>query len=188
MLSALTDREREESDTRLFRRFLSLPQVERARTIFLFWGIRGREPDTARLVRALHARGKVVCLPRMLPEHRMEVRRYVPDCPLVEASFGILEPDEGCCPTVERADIDLVLVPAVCYDRLGYRLGFGGGYYDRWLEEFRGVTVGLCRQAVLRDRVPREPHDSRVEILLTEWEQFPPQKTAETEKLSVPAL
>ena len=65
-----------------------------------------------------------------------------------------------------------MLVPAVCYDRRGYRLGFGGGYYDRWLEGFSGVTAGLCREAVLQDEVPIEAHDARVDILLTEEESL----------------
>ena len=171
-LSALTDRERQESDEKLFCRFLALPQVEAAETVFAFWGIPGKEPDTARLIENLLAAGKTVCLPRMLPGHRMEVRRYLPQYPMKEADFGILEPDPALCPVVEREGIDLVLVPAACYDRRGYRLGFGGGYYDRWLAEFRGVTVGLCRQAVLQELVPIEVHDSRVDVLLTEDEQI----------------
>lgn len=170
-LAALTPEELRRSDDDLFAQFLVLPQVEQAKTIFAFWGIPGREPDTSRLVEALLARGKRVGLPRMLPEHRMEIRQYDPACPLVSVSFGILEPGRDC-PLLPREEIDLVLVPAVCYDRLGYRLGFGGGYYDRWLEQFHGVRVGLCRRAVLQNRVPAEAHDSRVDLLLTEKEIF----------------
>lgn len=170
-LSALSRSELVRSDDALFARFLALPQVEAARTIFAFWGIPGKEPDTSRLIGELVRRGKTVGLPRMLPEHRMEVRRYDPDRPLVKVSFGISEPGEDC-PLLEREDIGLVLVPAVCYDRLGYRLGFGGGYYDRWLEGFSGVKVGLCREAVLRDAVPTEAHDAKVDILLTERESL----------------
>ncbi|MGE4275944.1 MAG: 5-formyltetrahydrofolate cyclo-ligase [Lawsonibacter sp.] len=170
-LANLTPQELRRSDDALFTRFLALPQVEQAKTIFGFWGIPGREPDTARLIEVLLARGKRVGLPRMLPEHRMEIRQYDPDRPLVSVSFGISEPGEDC-PLLSPEEIDLVLVPAVCYDRRGYRLGFGGGYYDRWLEHFRGVRVGLCRRAVLQDRVPTEAHDSRVDLLLTEEEMF----------------
>lgn len=166
-LSALGQSELVRSDNALFARFLALPQVEAAKTIFAFWGIPGKEPDTSRLIGELVKRGKTVGLPRMLPEHRMEVRRYDPDRPLVKVSFGISEPGEDC-PLLGRENIDLVLVPAVCYDRRGYRLGFGGGYYDRWLENFSGVTVGLCREAVLRETVPTEAHDAKVELLLTE--------------------
>ena len=97
----------------------------------------------------------------------METRLYDPAIPMKQVSFGILEPGEDC-PLVPREEIDLVLVPAVCYDRRGYRLGFGGGYYDRWLERFEGPTVGLCREAVLQETVPIEAHDRRVDTLITE--------------------
>lgn len=170
-LSALSRSELVRSDDALFARFLALPQVEEAKTIFAFWGIPGKEPDTSRLIGELVKRGKTVGLPRMLPEHRMEVRRYDPDRPLVKVSFGISEPGEDC-PLLDRENIDLVLVPAVCYDRRGYRLGFGGGYYDRWLKNFSGVTVGLCREAVLRETVPTEAHDAKVDLLLTERESL----------------
>lgn len=170
-LSALSRSELVRSDDALFARFLALPQVEAAKTVFAFWGIPGKEPDTSRLIGELVKRGKTVGLPRMLPERRMEVRRYDPDRPLVKVSFGISEPGEDC-PLLEREDVGLVLVPAVCYDRRGYRLGFGGGYYDRWLEGFSGVTVGLCREAVLRETVPIEAHDAKVDILLTEGESL----------------
>lgn len=158
-------------DDALFAAFSALPQVEAASTLFAFWGIPGREPDTGRLIRALTARGKRVGLPRMLPGRQMEVRLYEPDRPLVPASFGILEPPADA-PLLARPDIDLALVPAVCYDRRGFRLGFGGGYYDRWLSGFSGFTVGLCRDCVLQDRVPTEDHDCRVDLLLTETRRF----------------
>lgn len=86
----------------------------------------------------------------------MEIRQYMPDRPMVSVSFGISEPDLSC-PILTQDEIDLILVPAVCYDKAGYRLGFGGGYYDRWLEHFNGFRVGMCRNAVLQDKVPTEP-------------------------------
>lgn len=170
-LAALTAGELRASDDALFTRFLALPQVKAAKTIFSFWGVPGREPDTARLVWELVRSGKSVGLPRMLPDRQMEVRRYDPDKPLVTVSFGLSEPGENCS-LIGREDIDLTLVPAVCYDRWGYRLGFGGGYYDRWLEHFSGTRVGMCRKAVLQDRIPIADHDAKVDILLTEGESL----------------
>ena len=159
------------SDDALFAAFSALPQVEAASTIFAFWGIPGREPETGRLVQALTARGKRVGLPRMLPGRQMEARLYDPERPMVQAELGVWEPDSGC-PLVKREDMDLILVPALCYDRQGCRLGFGGGYYDRWLAGDSTPRVGLCRRAVLQERVPAEPHDSRVDVLLTEEESL----------------
>ena len=171
-LAALTPQELQESDRALFSAFLSLPQVREAQTLFLFWGIPGREPETQMLVRTLTAQGKQVGLPRMLPGHQMEVRLYRPELPLVQPPFGIWEPPEAA-PLLERDAIHLALVPAVCYDRAGYRLGFGGGYYDRWLSGFGRFTVGLCRDCVLQTQVPRESHDRRVDLLLTETQRLP---------------
>ena len=165
-------------DDALFARFLALPQLEEARTVFVFWGIPGREPETARLIPRLLERGKRVGLPRMLPGRQMELRLYDPGRPMVPAAFGILEPGEDC-PLVDRGEADLILVPAVCYDRRGYRLGFGGGYYDRWLAGSAALRVGLCREAVLQDAVPIEAHDTRVDILLTEEESLSLPRTAE---------
>jgi 5-formyltetrahydrofolate cyclo-ligase len=160
------------SDNALFSAFTALPQVKSASTLFAFWGIPGREPDTAQLIRALTACGKRVGLPRMLPGRHMEVRLYDPDRPLIPAAFGILEPSADA-PLLPREDIELALVPAVCFDRRGFRLGFGGGYYDRWLSGFSGITVGLCRDCILQDQVPIEDHDCRVDLLLTETRRFP---------------
>lgn len=171
-VSAIPQPELDRADDAMFSHFLALPQVREAKTIFAFLGIPGREPETERLLRTLNEQGKRVCLPRMLPGHLMELPLYDPAAPMKEVAFGIREPDESA-PLVPKDEVDLVLVPAVCYDKQGYRLGFGGGYYDRWLEHFTGFRVGLCRQAILQDKVPTEPHDSRVDVLITETGPIP---------------
>ena len=169
-LAGLSPAERERSDAMLFERFLQLPQVQNSRRLLLFLGVPGREPDTARLLPRLLASGYQFALPRMLPEHGMEFRRYDPDRPLVQARFGIREPGEDC-PLVPKDWGEVILVPGAAFDREGCRLGFGGGYYDRWLPGFPGFRVGLCREAALQDRLPREPHDCRVDRVLTEKEE-----------------
>lgn len=164
-LVKLPEPERMAEDDALFSTFLSLPEVERSRTLFLFCGV-GTEPDTTRLFAPLRERNKRIALPRMLPGRQMEVRQFCPDRPLVRHPFGILEPDKGC-PLIPTEEIDLVLVPALCYDRRGFRLGMGGGYYDRWLVHYSGITTGLCRQALLRESLPSDPHDRPVDIVIT---------------------
>lgn len=171
-LSAMTAQALQAGDQALFAAFLALPQVQQAQTLVLFWGVPGREPDTASLVRELAERGKRVGLPRMLPGHQMEVRLYEPDRELIPASFGIWEPSQDA-PLLSPDEIDLTLVPALCYDRSCVRLGFGGGYYDRWLAGYRGFTVGFCRDALLQDRVPAQSHDRRVDLVLTETLRIP---------------
>ena len=166
-LAKLSGAEMAESDEALFARFLSLPDVQNAKVIFGFWGIPGKEPNTRLLIEKLLEQGKIVGLPRMLPGRQMEVRQYDPAIPMVKAAFGIEEPSTDCR-LLSKEEIDLVLTPAVAYDNQGYRMGFGGGYYDRWLPDFTGSTVGLCRDCVLQDGVPVEPHDAQVDVVVTE--------------------
>ena len=166
-LAELSPEEMQKSDEALFENFLALPEVRSAKVIFAFWGIPGKEPNTRLLIDKLLSQGKTVGLPRMLPGRQMEVRRYDPAIPMVKAAFGIEEPSVDC-PLIPKSEIDFVLTPAVAYDQRGYRTGFGGGYYDRWLEHFTGKTVGLCRDKVLRTEVPAEAHDAKVDAVVTE--------------------
>ena len=165
-LRSLSPEQRRESDRALLDRFLALPQVADAHTLLLYHGL-GTEPDTARLLEPLWALGKRVCLPRCLPGNEMEARVVRRETVLVPHPWGMLEPGLDC-PLAGPADIDLVLVPGLAFDRSGGRLGQGGGFYDRWLAGFSGLTVALCRGLVLLDQVPRESHDRRVDLVVTE--------------------
>lgn len=156
-LRELSPQVRRASDDALFARFLALPQVEAADTLLLYHGM-GGEPDTARLLPALWARGKAVCLPRCLPGHGLEARLVRTDSALIPHPYGMLEPGEDC-PLVGKDAIGLVLVPGLAFDPSGGRLGQGGGFYDRWLADYAGCTAALCRTALLLPQVPRAPHD-----------------------------
>lgn len=163
---SLTDKEKKESDALLLRHFLTLPEVEKCSSFLLYYGV-GKEPDTAPLLEALLSQGKLPALPRCLPGGKIEARRYLGQTRLVPNSFGIPEPDDGC-PTVSREELSLILVPGLCFDERGFRLGHGGGYYDRYLERFGGLTVALCRDRLLFPALPVEEHDRPVHRILTE--------------------
>ena len=154
------------SDAALHARFLALPQVRLARTLLLFWGV-GTEPDTLPLIDELLAQGKRVALPRCLPHRGMEARLIRGREGLVPGAFRIPEPGEDC-PVAARDEIDVILVPNLCCDREGYRLGHGGGYYDRYLAGYRGFTVAFCPRFLLLDRVPRDERDVPVRLVLTD--------------------
>lgn len=170
-MEAVARPERQRSDEALFARFLSLRQVAEADVILLFHGM-GAEPDTKQLIAPLTGRGKAVLLPRCLPGHEMEARRVEADTVLIRHAYGMLEPGEDC-PLFDRGRIGLILVPGLAFDREGYRLGWGGGYYDRYLNGFQGVSAALCRERFFLPRVPREPHDKAVDVLVTETGTWP---------------
>ena len=92
----------------------------------------------------------------------MDARRYDPAVPLVRHRFGMLEPGPRR-PVAPPEEIDLILVPGLAFDRSGYRLGQGGGYYDRYLPRSRACMVALCRDCFLLSAVPREEHDRPVD-------------------------
>jgi len=167
-LSSLTPEERRTSDEALFKGFLALPQVVAAKTILLFFGV-GIEPDTKQLLMPLLAAGKRVALPRILPERQMEARLVgTPGGDALHiGALAIPEPSKDAT-LLLPGELDLILVPALCCDRAGYRLGQGGGYYDRYLSAYHGATVALCRELVLQERLPREEHDWPVQVLMTE--------------------
>ena len=165
-LKALSPEQRRESDRALLARFLALPQVKGASTLLLYHGM-GTESDTSRLLEPLWEAGKQVALPRCLPGNQMEARLVQRDTVLVPHPWGMLEPGTDC-PLAGPADIDLVLVPGLAFDRSGGRLGQGGGFYDRWLAGYSGLTAALCREAVLLEQVPREGHDRSVDLVVTE--------------------
>ena len=170
-LAALSPLTRAEEDRVLLARFLSLPQVRAADTLLLYHGA-GTEPDTAQLLPPLWAAGKRVCLPRCLPGAGLEARLVSPDSELVPHPYGMMEPDADC-PVLDKAAIQTALIPGLAFDRSGGRLGRGGGYYDRWLADFRGFTVALCRAVQLLDAVPLAGHDRRVDLVVTACGLYP---------------
>lgn len=149
--------------------FLALPETQAAQTVLLFYGV-GREPDTRGLIETLLARGKRVVLPRCLPERQMEARQITALDQLRPGAYRIPEPPETC-PIIPKEEIDLALIPNLCCDRQGRRLGHGGGYYDRWLAGFSGRTVALCPDAWLQEALPQDKFDMPVELVLTETSQ-----------------
>lgn len=171
-LATLSSQARIAGDEALFRRFLALPQIESVRTVLLYHGM-DTEPDTVRLLSPLWDMGKQVCLPRCLPGNQMEARLVQRDSTLVRHPYGMLEPGPDC-PLIPPDQIDLVLVPGLAFDRSGGRLGRGGGYYDRWLAGFSGITAALCRDGLLMEAIPRLPHDLGVDLVVTETGLYGP--------------
>ncbi len=155
--------EKKQSDLALFARFLSFLRQREPASLFLFYGV-DREPETALLLERLSPH-LALSLPRCLPGRRMEFRRYLGPDHLSPSRFGIPEPDLSC-PLAPSPD--LILVPNLCCDLRGFRLGHGGGYYDRYLAAHPCPTVALCRERFLFHRVPVETHDYRLDVILTE--------------------
>ena len=142
---------------------LSLPQVAAAGTVAAYYSI-GTEPDTHSLVYALWKRGSYVILPLLLPGGDLDWASYEGTDSLVPGPRGLLQPAEPPRGTATVSRADVVLVPAVAVDRSGYRLGRGGGSYDRVLARVgeQVPSIALLYDDELVDEVPVDEHDQAV--------------------------
>lgn len=156
------------SDHAIEARVLTLDAWEQARTVFIYVSA-GREPDTRGLLRAAINASKTLAVPLTYAGGMMEARIIGSLDELKPGRLGILEPD-GAAPILAPDKIDLIVVPCIAADRQGYRLGHGGGYYDRYLANVRCDTICLCRERLLQTALPRDCFDRRVNGVVTERE------------------
>ncbi|MGE4297322.1 MAG: 5-formyltetrahydrofolate cyclo-ligase [Desulfovibrionaceae bacterium] len=169
-------------------RILALPAWAEARDVLLYVDFRN-EVGTRDLLESAWRAGKRVLLPRCRREAgargemNLAVARSAADlCP---GAYGIPEPDPGTCPALARCAPDVAVIPAVAYDRHGFRLGYGGGYYDRLLappmdsgagggasgpgvDMRRTLRIGLAFAFQVCDALPVDPWDMPVHALCTE--------------------
>jgi 5-formyltetrahydrofolate cyclo-ligase len=168
MLSA--DERARKSDA-LWKRLAEVPAFQLAEQA-LFYISHGSEVDTTMMRRLAREMGMTVCAPRSLPGNRTMHFHVLPEDELfVSGPYGILQPPEEL-PLADLGKPSVVLVPGVGFDRQGNRLGFGGGYYDRWLAgEGKGIpTVALSFAEQMVESIPVQEHDIPMQVILTDAE------------------
>ena len=157
------------SDKKLIDSLLSLPQFKNAKTILTFFPV-GSEPSILAIAEESLALGKQVAFPLCHPEGPYMTFHSVDSlAALTLGNYGIPEPAETL-PTVSDFTDALCVVPALAFDRSGFRLGYGKGYYDRFLCSFGGISVGLVYDELLFEELPRDKYDEKVDIIITEKE------------------
>ena len=149
------------------QRLCASPLWAQAQGVLCFCGVSG-EPDTRPLLQAALAAGKRLYLPRCLPDRpgEMEIVPVTSLRQLAPGAYGLPEPSGHGGPAAGQPD--LALLPCLAATRGGVRLGHGGGYYDRFLAGFSGVSVVLCPEALLQARLPTGPLDRPARYVLTE--------------------
>lgn len=136
--------------------------------IVCFYVSMPHEWDTRELIACAIAQGKTVCVPRCAEDGLMHMHQIDRTEQASEVSrFGVCEP-EASRPVMEPWDIDCMIVPALACDMHGYRLGYGKGYYDRYLKQTRAQTIALCAQVDLLDMLPTESFDVACDKVITE--------------------
>ncbi|MGD8863103.1 MAG: 5-formyltetrahydrofolate cyclo-ligase [Myxococcales bacterium] len=164
---ALSAGERSRRADQLARRLRALPEYRTARCIAGYVAFRA-EMDPAALLDAALGEGKRVALPRVEGAAGVRLHEHMAGRELVRSALGILEPSPRN-PTVDPAEVDLVLVPALAVDATGHRLGYGGGYYDRLLPTLpRAFSAATVHDFQVLPSVPVTHLDQRVDCIVTE--------------------
>ena len=155
-----------DTDRQITGQVLENGLYQRAACVFCYVST-PQEIDTHAILRHALAAGKTVCVPLCGARGEMTARRIRSLDELHAGAYGILEPDEAA-EEIAPTQIDLVIAPALASDRLGYRLGYGGGYYDRFLARTGAPCMALCAAGRLVERLPHEPFDQRCNWIITE--------------------
>jgi len=155
--------------TRIAAHLVATEEVRRAATVAAYVSV-STEPGTGPIVEQLHAMGRRVILPVLLPDDDLDWATYTGPADLVRAGRGLLEPAGPRLGVDAIATADVVLCPGVAVDRTGMRLGRGGGSYDRALRRVPAGTFvcTLLYDGEIVDHVPAGAHDLRVNAAVTE--------------------
>lgn len=152
---------------RICEKVLRLPEIGRGKTVMTYVSF-GGEPDTHMLIERLIKMGKMVCAPRCDAEAaEMEAFAVSGMASLEPGAYDILEPKPERAVPPEK--IDCILVPGCVFGRNFHRIGYGKGYYDKYLPSAaRAVKIGLCYEFCLTKRLEAEEFDVPVDLIVTE--------------------
>ena len=170
-LAAMKVEEREEKTKQIHHSLFCLQEWKEARIVGVTISI-ANEIDTFLIIQRAWDEGKQVAAPKCLPETKELTFHLLTSYSELEDSFyGLKEPNPEKTKTISGGKIDFLLVPGLLYDRSGYRIGYGGGYYDRFLAKAKPFTCVLAySQQLMSQPLPHEDFDIPVDRIITEQE------------------
>lgn len=157
---------RADESKKIADRLLSSQIYKTARTIFVYVSA-GSEVKTDTIIKTALTDGKRVAVPLCNTNLKTMDAVLIKDTSqLAIGAYGLFEPSYKDMQVLKKSEIDLVIVPALAFDRTGIRLGYGGGYYDKFLKDFNGFSVGLSFTCCITDRLPAEKFDCPVDRVI----------------------
>ncbi len=161
--------DRTDKDEKIFCRVLSYISDAGVKTVFTYVSSPELEVDTRKLIGALISEGITVCVPKCrVSTCTMEFYKIKGTDDLRQGYYGIMEPDTEKTEMVSGDKCELCIVPGLAFDKNGFRIGYGKGYYDRFLSGFRGIKTGLCYDDCVFDEIPQDKYDISVDSVVTE--------------------
>ncbi len=155
-------------DHDIYKRVLKLNQYRNCKTLLTYVST-PIEVDTRELIHDALQRGKRVAVPRCVPGTRNMEFYYIRSLQALKpGAFSVDEPDPESCELVTDFRGSICILPGLCFDINGYRIGYGKGYYDRFLCGYSGVTVGICYANCMKNKLITGRFDRRADIVITE--------------------
>lgn len=167
---SLSDRFVWENSKMIADKFFSLNAIEKAKVILAYYST-NNEVSTHELIERLMSMNKKVALPICIADRtELAISIISSISELKPGRFGIMEPHPDKLSLVQPEEIDIVLVPGIAFDRRGNRIGYGKGYYDRFLHAFKPsqLKIGLCFDFQLFDELPSDSNDVPVDCIISE--------------------
>lgn len=158
---------RKEKSLAIFSRLKTLDEFIKAKRLFLFVSM-GSEVETLRWLDELLREKEVLIPATKKGDPEMKMARLLSKDELIENYWGILELPEDLAKTREEKTCDLIITPGLAFDKNGYRVGYGGGFYDRFFSAHEGFRLGVGFHDQLVDDVPRDEYDLPVHAFLSE--------------------
>jgi 5-formyltetrahydrofolate cyclo-ligase len=164
---------RKQWDEGIFNNFINSECYKKANTIFAFVSFKS-EANTHKIIKHAIKDGKTICVPRIESKQKgIEIFKIDGFDQFKKGYFGILEPNESCS-VVEKKNIDLILMPGVAFDRQGGRVGYGAGFYDRFLSDINNKVnkIAVAYHFQVLTNIPMDEHDVRIDGIITEEESI----------------
>ncbi|MGB6178625.1 5-formyltetrahydrofolate cyclo-ligase [Carnobacterium sp.] len=165
LLKTLDGERKEKQEKLLFKALFKSPEWTSAKTVALTMS-QTLEINTTAIIEKAWTEKKVVVMPRTKKNREMDFVVYTHKTPIELSSFGLREPASDLRP-IQKSEIDLIVVPGVAYCKSGFRIGFGGGYYDRFLADYKGKTISLVLDEQQIEPFEVETFDIPVDRLIT---------------------
>ena len=159
---------KQQLDKSLFENFVNNIEYKQAKTILAFVS-KDIEVDTTEIINKAFSDNKTVAVPLCNTEEKLMDYYIIKSFDdLEKGAYGLLEPITDRCEKVTDFTSSICMVPGLVYDQSGYRLGFGKGYYDRFLIDYSGVTVGVCYSRCIEQELPRGFYDKPINLVITD--------------------
>ncbi|MGE8078136.1 5-formyltetrahydrofolate cyclo-ligase [Peribacillus loiseleuriae] len=165
-LSSLSILEHTQLSREIAQKVFELKEWKQAETIGITVAVHP-EPETNFIIEQAWIEGKRVAVPKCIPSSKALDFRYIASFSELETVYYGLKEPVLTTELAPKGDLSLLIVPGLAFTRKGYRLGFGGGYYDRFLTDYKGNLFSLAFELQLMEHLPIEPHDIPVSKIIT---------------------